>query len=369
MRIGIDAKWYFKGPAGPRTYVRNIVNWLALIDSENEYIIYLDKDDDVSAVKYSAPKFVTKTLSPSQSWLRVMLKLPVVAKRDKLDILYTHNFSPILSRSKRVVMIYDIIFKTHPQLFTLQERIFFRPVRLAAHLADKIITISDYCNHVIADSYHIREEKVATVLLGCNEEFRKIEDAEKISSIRKKYGIPERFILYVGRINVRKNLVRLLQAFSNIQDHKIKLLIVGERNWKTENLESFIEKSGIRERVVFLGYVPDEDLPAVYQMATVFAYIPTVEGFGLPPLESMSCGTPVVTSNISSMPEVVNDSALLVDPYNVGQITDALDNLLGSKDLRDELARKGIERARLFRWESAARETLRIFGQVYSVDP
>lgn len=369
MRIGIDAKWYFKGPAGPRTYVRNIVNWLALIDSENEYIIYLDKDDDVSAVEYSAPNFVTKSLSPSQSWLRVMLKLPVVAKRDKLDILYTHNFCPIVSRSKRVVMIYDIIFKTHPQLFSLQERIFFKPVCLAAHLADNVITISDYCKHVIADSYHVREEKVATILLGCDEGFRKTNGDEKISSIREKYSIPERFILYVGRINVRKNLVRLIQALSKIQDHEVKLVIVGERNWKAENLEPIIEKSGVQERVVFLGYVPDEDLPAVFQMATVFAYIPIVEGFGLPPLESMSCGTPVVTSNVSSIPEVVKDSALLVDPYNMEQITGALDNLLASKDLRDELSKKGIERARMFRWESAARDTLQVFRKVYSANP
>jgi len=364
MRIGIDAKWYFIGPAGPRSYVHNIVNWLARIDDENEYVIYLNRNDDVSAVEYSAPNFFTKTLSPSQSWLRVMLKLPTVARRDRLDILYTYNFCPIFSRARRLVMIFDIIFVTHPGLFTPVERVFFKPVRLAAHLADGVLTISQYCKQVIADRYRIDEQKVTSILLGCDEAFSMIEDEGKLRSTREKYDLPERFILYVGRINIRKNLVRLIEAFAGIEDRDVKLVIVGARDWKTSNLAPVIEASDARDRLVFLGYVPDEDLPAIYQLATVFAYIPLVEGFGLPPLESMGVGTPVITSNTSSIPEVVGDCALKVDPYSVEEIRGALDKLLGSKELRDELARKGMERASSFSWEATARRTLDVFRNV-----
>jgi glycosyltransferase involved in cell wall biosynthesis len=366
MRIGIDAKWYFKGPAGPRSYVHNIVNWLARIDDENEYVIYLNKNDDPLAVEYSAPNFVTKTVSPSFSWFRVMLKLPMVAKSDRLDILYTCYFCPIFSRSKRVVMILDFIYDTHPGLFSRVERVLFRPVRLAAHLADRVLTISEYCKQVIADRCRIDEQKVTSILLGCDEAFCRIEDEGKLRSIKERYDLPDRFILYVGRINVRKNLVRLIEAFSGIQDRDVKLIIVGARDWKTSKLAPVIEASDARDRLMFLGYVPDADLPAIYQLATVFAYIPLVEGFGLPPLESMGVGTPVITSNTSSIPEVVGDCALQVDPYSVEEIRAALDRLLSSEDLRDELARKGMERARSFSWETAAQQTLDVFREVAS---
>jgi len=369
MRIGVDAKWYFKGPAGPRSYVHNIVNWLARIDDENEYVIYLNKNDDVSAVEYCAPNFLTKTLSPSQSWLRVMLRLSTVARRDKLDILYTFNFCPIFSRAKRVVMIFDIIFVTHPGLFTPVERVFFKPVRLAAHLADGVLTISQYCKQVIADKYRIEEQKTTSILLGCDEVFTQIEDEAKLRSISEEYDLPERFILYVGRINIRKNLVRLIEAFSGIEDSDIRLVVVGAKDWKTSNLAPVIEASGTRDRLMFLGYVPDEDLPAIYQLATVFAYIPLVEGFGLPPLESMGVGTPVVTSNTSSIPEVVGDCALKVDPYDVEEIRAALDRVLAFEDLRAELARKGIERAGSFSWEATARRTLDVFRKVVAKVP
>jgi glycosyltransferase involved in cell wall biosynthesis len=366
MRIGIDAKWYFKGPAGPRSYVHNIVNWLARIDYENDYLIYLNKNDDPSAVEYSAPNFTTKTLSPSQSWLRVMLRLPTVARRDRLDILYTFNFCPLFSRTTRVVMIFDIIFVTHPGLFTRVEQVFFKPVRLAARLADSVVTISEYCKDVIADRYRIDESKVTSILLGCDEAFGKIEDEAKLRSVRERYDLPERFILYVGRINIRKNIGRLIEAFSGIQDRHIKLVLVGAKDWKTSNLAPVIEESKARDRMVFLGYVPDEDLPAIYQLATVFAYVPLVEGFGLPPLESMGVGTPVITSNTSSIPEVVGDCALKVDPYSVEEMRAALDRLLGSQSLQDELAGKGIERASSFSWEVTALQTLDVFRKVAS---
>ena len=364
MRIGIDAKWYFKGPAGPRTYVRNIVNWLARIDDENEYVIYLRKDDDASAVEYSAPNFVTKTLFPSFSWLRVMFRLPIVAKRDNLDVLYTQNFCPLLSAAERVVMIHDIIFETHPEFFTPLERAFFKPVSLAARRSAKVLTVSNYCKGVIAERYSIDPRKVVAILHGWDRAFSKSEDEGKLRSIRGKYDLPERFILYVGRINIRKNLARLIDAFSGIQDRDVKLVIVGAKNWKTSNLAPVIEASDARDRLVFLGYVPDEDLPAIYQLATVFAYIPIVEGFGLPPLESMGVGTPVITSSTSSIPEVVGDCALKVDPYSVEEIRAALDRLLGSQNLQDELARKGTERASSFSWEAAARKTLDVFREV-----
>lgn len=366
MRIGIDAKWYFKGPAGPRTYVRNIVNWLARIDDENEYIIYLNKNDDPSAVEYSAPNFVTRCLSPSQSWLRVMLKLPIVAKCDKLDVLYTQNLCPLLSAAGTVVMIHDIIFETHPEFFTPLERAFFRPVALAARRSAKVLTVSNYCKGVIADRYSIDPGKVVAILHGWDRVFSESEDEERLRSISEEYGLPERFILYVGRINIRKNLGRLIEAFSGIEDRDIKLVIVGARDWKTSNLAPVIEASDARDRLVFLGYVPDADLPAIYQLATVFAYVPLVEGFGLPPLESMGVGTPVITSNTSSIPEVVGDCALKVNPTSVKEIRAALDRLLGSQNLQDELARKGIERASSFSWEHTARQTLDVFRKVAS---
>lgn len=364
MRIGIDAKWYFRGPAGLRWVVRNVINQLALIDRENEYIIYLNKNDDPAAVEYSAPNFVTKTLAPSQSWLRVMLRFSTVASRDRLDVLCTNNFCPLFCSCKRVTIIYDVIFETHPSLFTLLERVFFKPVRLAAHLADRIITISGYCKEVIAQTYRIPKDKIAVALLGRTEAFCRITDSARLSRVREKYALPERYILYVGRLNVRKNLIRLIDAFSGLQDKTVKLVVVGAKDWRTSNLAPIVEASSARERIIFLGFVPEEDLPCIYQLATVFAYVPLVEGFGLPPLEAMGRGVPVVTSNTSSLPEVVGDCALTVDPCNVDEIRTALDHLLASPRRCDELAIKGLERTKSFDWESTARNVLKAFESV-----
>ncbi len=364
MRIGIDAKWYFNGPAGPRSYVRNFVNTLARLDPENEYVIYLNQRDDPLAVEYSAPNVTTKTLAPSTSWLRVFLAFSWVASRDKLDVLYTNNYCPLFCTCKRVVMVYDILFVTHPTFFTPLERLLFKPIRWAARKADKVVTISGYCRDSIAQHYQIAPSKIAAILLGCGGAFKQRASADRLDAVRDQYELPDRYILYVGRLNIRKNLPRLIESFSGIEDHAIELLVVGAADWKRSDLAGAIERSPARARIRFLGHVPDDDLPAIYQLATVFAYVSLAEGFGFPALEAMASGVPTITSNTTSLPEVVGDCALLVDPSDVADMRRAIDRLLASPDLRADLSAKSIERAKAFTWEETVTRTLDVFHSV-----
>jgi glycosyltransferase involved in cell wall biosynthesis len=232
--------------------------------------------------------------------------------------------------------------------------------------ADAVIAVSECTKRDAIRFYRIPEEKITVIYEGVNPRFRPASP-EAIAAVRARYGLPERFILYVGTIEPRKNLTTLLEAFHHLlATYDLRLVIVGKKGWLYERFFRRLRELGLENRVLFTGYVPDEDLPAIYSAADLFVFPSLYEGFGLPVLEAMACGTPVICSNTSSLPEVAGDAALLVDPTDARALTGAMEQVLTNERLWATLRAKGMERARGFTWEKAAYRTWEVYQQVIS---
>jgi len=231
--------------------------------------------------------------------------------------------------------------------------------------ADAVIAISESTRRDAIRLYGMDEEKIRVIYEGVSPRFC-VASPEAISVVRQKHSLPESFILSVGTIEPRKNLTSLLGAYRALKNQgaEWKLVIVGKKGWLYEGFFSRLRELGLENEVIFPGFVPDEDLPAFYSAADLFVFPSLYEGFGLPVLEAMACGAPVITSNTSSLPEVAGEAALLVDPTSVEELAGGMRRVLESKELRDELRAKGPKQAAKFRWENAARETLSVYEAV-----
>jgi glycosyltransferase involved in cell wall biosynthesis len=213
----------------------------------------------------------------------------------------------------------------------------------------------------------INSEKIKVIYNGVADNFKIITDEELLVRVRKKYRLPEQYLLFVGLFSPRKNIAGLLKAFAILKKKYAiphKLLMVGEKGWKYKSDLALVDSLGIAEEVIFTGYVKNEELPAIYTMASAFVFPSLYEGFGLPLLESMACGTPVVTSNISAMPEVVGDAGILVEPNEPLGIAEAVYRLISDKQLAKELTSLGFQRVHCFTWEKAAREMITLFQEI-----
>jgi len=278
----------------------------------------------------------------------------------------TEHLLPRLSSIRTVFTLHDLIFLFHPETHKPLNRWFLTlmmPRFLRA--ADAIIAVSECTKRDAIRFYGIPEENITVIYEGVNPRFRPV-GPEAMAAVRARYDLPEHFILYVGTIEPRKNLTVLLEAFSNLQSAicNLHLVFVGKKGWLYEGFFRRLRELGLEDRVIFTGYVPDEDLPAIYSAAELFVFPSLYEGFGLPVLEAMACGTPVVCSNTSSLPEVAGDAALLVDPTDVCALAGAMERALRDETLRATLRVRGIERARRFTWARAAQETMQVYENV-----
>jgi len=234
---------------------------------------------------------------------------------------------------------------------------------------DYLIAVSQNTKDDIIDLLGVSPEKVSVIYSGIDNSCRPISDPAVLDNVRLKYGLPEKFILYLGNIEPRKNLIGLIRAYNNLrllhpELAGVKLVLAGATGWKIKDIFRELYASDYQADIKFLGYIDKEDKPALYSLCSVFAYPSFYEGFGFPPLEAMACGAPVVTSNISSLPEIVGKAALTVDPYNTNSITEALSQVLLNKDLADKLRQEGFRQAKKFSWENTARQYLDLFQKI-----
>jgi len=242
-------------------------------------------------------------------------------------------------------------------------------VRHSAKRAARILSLSEYTRRDIIETYGIRAERIHAIPLAAPSHFAPIDDNRELQRVRHNYGIDGDYILSVGSIQPRKNLARLVRAYASLRDNisadKLpKLVLVGKCAWLYDETLRTLDETGMKEAVVLTGYVPDADLPALYSGALCFVYPSYFEGFGLPPLEAMKCGAPVIVGNRTSLPEVVGDAALTVDPYDVGAIANAIKRVIDDPLLRQELSSKGQKRAGEFDWRETARRTLAVYEEV-----
>jgi glycosyltransferase involved in cell wall biosynthesis len=231
---------------------------------------------------------------------------------------------------------------------------------------DSIITVSENTKQDVVDRYGVNDQKVTAIPLAIDDELSRSVSPDETREVLSRYSVEEPYLLYVGTIEPRKNIPRLIRAFDRAKirygfDHK--LVIVGKKGWLFDDVFDIVQELGISDQVVFTGFVPDEDLPGLYGSADGFVFPSLYEGFGLPPLEAMSYGTPVIVANSSSLPEVVGDAGLLIDPKNVDDIADKIGRLATNENLRGELERKGMKRARTFSLDRLAKKTLEVYHE------
>jgi glycosyltransferase involved in cell wall biosynthesis len=281
------------------------------------------------------------------------------------DLLHSPHYTlPVFYPGRKVVTLHDLTFFLFPHLHTLPKRYFFRFfTRLSARHAAALLADSESTRQDAIRLAGVRAEKIFTAPLGVTAEFRPLSDAAERERVRQKYALPPQFILFVGLLEPRKNLPLLLRAFAQVKDDLPgqQLVIVGRKGWMFEQAFQLVDALGLAERVVFAGYVERADLPLVYNLADVFVYPSLYEGFGLPVLEALACGTPTITSDISSMPEIVGQAGCLVPSGDEAALAAALRNLLGDRDLRQHLAEAGPRRAAAFTWENTAAQTLAVY--------
>lgn len=348
--------------AGVHQYIDHLLHYLPQADSGLRYTALLGKSAPVLDARFAQcrSRWPTDRASVRVIWEQVAQ--PWIARKIRADLIHAPAFvGPMLTSCPTVVTIHDLSFLRFPALFRPANRLYLKVMtRLSARRAQCLIAVSAYTADETAHLIGVPRERIAIIHHGVDPAFRPLPAAE-VAAFRQRCGLPEQFVLFVGTLEPRKNLTRLVEAFARIRDGRIKLVLVGGKGWYYESLFARVEELGIGEDVMFAGYAPNAELPLWYNAAIALAYPSLYEGFGLPIIEAQACGTPVLTSNVSSLPEAAGDAALLVDPYDVEELATGLNRLLHDAALQKELRERGLLRASQFTWLRAAQETARVY--------
>lgn len=378
MRIGLDYTSAATQGAGIGRYTRELVRALLAMPSPHQYAFFYASpariDESAFRLQPAAGQPPTIRRVPIHDkwlmrlWHRLRVPLPVETFVGKVDLFHSPDFTlpPTRPGVPTLLTVHDLSFVRDPDSAWPSLRAFLnkavpRSVQRATHvLADSLATKND-----LIELFGTPAEKITVLYSGVEARFAPVRDRAEIDRVCARYELPRPFILSVGTLQPRKNYGRLIEAFARIAaegpDH---LVIAGGKGWLYESIFEQVKSLGLEQRVHFPGFVDDADLPALYSAARLFAYVSLYEGFGLPLLEAMACGTPVIASNVSSLPEVVGDVGLQVDPRSVDDIARALQQMIDRPELRERSIGPGLERAKSFTWEKAARELLAIYDQV-----
>ena len=372
MKIAIDARALTGRFTGDRTYWKSLIKSLLEIDTENEYLLLtrlpLPEEDTPRAANVTLHAVRAKN---DRLW--TLFTLPRLLKETKADLVHVQYTAPLWTPCPLVTTVHDISFRLHPEWFPAKDRLLLNlTVPATMRRASAIITDSESSRRDLLRVYALPETKLSAIMLGApNEMQRKIagvtqEIAQRFT--KEKYGVTNSYFLAVGVMQPRKNLPFLVKAFAEAKVRGLKsdLVLTGKMGWGSgqEDLRAILKASGVPEEALkFTGYVPDEDLPLLYRGSEAFLYPSLYEGFGLPPLEAMTCGTPVIASSAPAMPEVCGDAAHLISPLDETGWTEALLRIEGNTALREDLMVAGHKRVAAFTWRKTAAQTLEIYRQ------
>jgi glycosyltransferase involved in cell wall biosynthesis len=357
MRIGIDASITKLNQAGSGVYASSLIDALRRVDSSNTYHLFAGRHKRQMGQRKTFRSRI-ETIYHDIAWTHLVL--PYQAWQTGIDVLHVpSSVMPLFSPCPTVISILDTTALAMPQHFNVWQRHYSRLLMpLSARRASMIVTISEQSKRDIVERLNVQPGKVAVTYLAASPAFQPVS-GQAIAEVKQRYGLKS-FILTVGTLEPRKNLSRLLQAYAWLNcSHQ--LVHVGPKGWQYDNILAQLDRLGLRERVRLLGYVPLDDLVGLYNAASLFVYPSLYEGFGLPILEAMACGCPVVTSNVSAMPEVAGEAAMLIDPYDVQAIAGAIQRVLGDPALADRMREQGFAQARRFSWERCAQETIGVY--------
>jgi glycosyltransferase involved in cell wall biosynthesis len=366
MRIGIDARLVYYSQAGIGQYILHLVDALARIDSDNEYVLLQSRKDETTILEQ--PNFRRVSLwTPSHHRLE-RYSLNVELMRLGLDVLHSPDFIPPHRPSCRsVITVHDLAFLLYPHFLTKESARYYGHIDNAVRWTDHIIAVSESTKRDTVDHLGVPEDKITVVHEAANPIFRPISQEEARQQVQNRHGLECRFILFVSTIEPRKNVPTLMRALWQLAEcykEDVHLVLAGGKGWLYEDAFVAVDELKLDDRVHFVGRVSSEDLLYLYNAAELLAHPAFYEGFGLPPLEAMACGLPVIVSNVSSLPEVVGDAGVLVDPHDVDELTVAMWRVLTDEELRREMIEKGLRQAARFSWDRAASETLEIYRLV-----
>lgn len=364
MCIVIDARMISGQKTGDRTFALGILRGLAqtLADDGIEIVVVLQNQTGARLIpKHPAFRVEVQPGLPGPLWMP--LTFPRLLSRLDADVALVNYLGPFRAPCPLVTVVHDVVWRALPHSFPARDRLLldrFLPGTLRRAAA--VVTVSEFSRGEIIKYFGVPRGKIHIVPNAADERFHPVEDAAEMAQLRDRYGLPEKFVLNLGVIHPRKNVNGLIRAYTALPEavrEQYGLVITGRHGWG-EALPATLTGSVGPGSVCFTGYVPDEDLPALYSAATAFAYPSLYEGFGIPPLEAMACGTPVVASNVASLPDVVGDAALMVDPRSTESIRDGLEQILGDAELRARLREAGFERVKQFSWRSSAERMLAV---------
>jgi glycosyltransferase involved in cell wall biosynthesis len=366
--IAIDARKL--GDYGIGTYIRNLLRQLARQDKVTEYVV-ICRDADAGIAAELGPNFRTLTERAAAYSVREQWSVPLDLRRQRASLFHApHYVLPPLTPCRSVVTIHDCIHLRFPQY--LPSRIGYAYARAslwtATHRAARVITVSEASKRDILRYFRVPDSRIDVIYNAIDDRFWEPPSGDQMERVRQRYQLTAPFVLYAGNIKPHKNLERLIEAFHLLRQDPTKkdvqLLIIGDEISKYATLRRAVHRHKLHKHVRFFGFVSHDTLAVLYRLADVFVFPSLYEGFGLPPLEAMASGTPVVTSNVSSLPEVVGDAALMIDPYQPQAIAEAIARVLEEPELRATLRVRGLARAREFSWERSIARVRQIYGEV-----
>lgn len=358
MRIGVDALSLNKKNTGIGKYTIKILNKICE-HSNHKIFLFSSNADEIKEFFNEDINIIQVPLSNKNKYLRILNEhfiLPIISRKYDLDLFFCPFYtSPTLSKIKKVVVVYDMIYKKNDDKDSFS-RALYRHIFFTRSIkkADKIITISEYTKSDIL-KYFPNLSNINVIYLGA------IDYVNKTKSRPKMINENDKFLLTVGSITPRKNNIRTIKAFESLKNENLKIVIAGDVvPGQSEEVLEYIKKNNLSDRVIVTGYISDEELAWCYENAEILMYCSLFEGFGLPPFESMQSGTPVIASNVTSIPEVLGDSAILVDPYNIEEIAISIKSILNNNDLKNQLIEKGYKHYKKFNWDKTAKQTIEI---------
>lgn len=375
MRITIDVSPAVHRHAGLGTYSQELFQALLKLDGKNQYSALYHSSHQQVQLQPPLDRVPTfRVPFGAKPWrMSVLLAYYANMTMDRWlppsDIFHaTDHLLPPLRTSRTVFTIHDLIYRFFPE-FHLPLNRWFLTLMLPKFMqrADAIIAVSENTRRDVMRLMQIAPEKIKVIPEGVNRAFHPIDDKDELERIRSKYRLPARFMLFFSTIEPRKNLTTLLEAYAALlksNSELIPLVVAGRKGWLYQPILERIAKLGIKSHVQLTDWVDQPDAPALFNLAEVFVFPSLYEGFGLPPLEAMASGTPLICSNASSLPEVVGDAGILFDPRDLGALTHAMARVLGDEALRADLRQHGLQQARKFSWERTARETLAVYEDI-----
>lgn len=372
MKIGIEAQRIFRPKKhGMDIYALELIRAIQQLDTQNEYVVFVKPDKDVCLQSSQNLKVVEVKGKTYIDWEQIAL--PKAIEQENIDLMhFTSNTASVNIKCPFILTLHDIIylekFFSKGSLYQVAGHFYRRwNVPKIAPKAEYVLTVSEFEKLQIQKSLGIKYTQLKAIYNAYNQNFRMIEDEEALEQVRKKYNLPCDFIFFLGNKAPKKNMKRVLEAYAAYIDQNLtplNLVIAESSENDIMQLLTEINRKDIFEKIILIGYVQHSELPYIYNLATLFLYPSLRESFGIPIIEAMACGTPVITSNTSAMPEVADDAAMLVNPFDVEAITQAIKKVLENKKLYNHLKYSGLNRAMAFSWENTAQKTINLYNDI-----